>query len=343
MRADRLLSILMLLQARGPRKLTAQALARELEVSERTIYRDIDALSVAGVPIYGEAGPAGGYALLDSYRTTLTGLTDGELRALFMLSIPDALVDLGLSQPLRSALLKLSAALPAARRGDEQHVRQRFYLDSAWWRPGEEPVPHLSTIQQAVWQDRRVWLDYRIEPLGIDITQMVDSIALVAKAGVWYVVCAIQGTLRVYRLATLSGVRLTEEGFQRPADFDLQTFWRDWCAEQEQSRSRFAVTLRVAPHFAPELVRRIGEQARRGLASGSIDAGGWTIVSLHFESLEAARERILSFGGGVEVLEPPALRWSVQDLAAQIVALYAQDDETWPAGQRRIDQTTDAD
>jgi predicted DNA-binding transcriptional regulator YafY len=176
-----------------------------MEVSERTIYRDIDALSSAGVPIYGEPGPAGGYALLDSYRTTLTGLTDGELRALFMLSIPDALADLGLSQPLRSVLLKLSAALPVARRGEQDLVRQRFFLDSAWWRQGEEPVPHLLMLQQAVWQDRRVWLAYR--------------------------------------------------------------------------------------------------------------------------SLEAARERILSFGNGVEVVEPLALRWSVQDLAVQILAVYGRPDQ----------------
>jgi predicted DNA-binding transcriptional regulator YafY len=322
MRADRLLSILLLLQARGPRKLTAQALARELEVSERTIYRDIDALSTAGVPVYGEAGPAGGYALLDSYRTTLTGLTGDETRALFMLSIPDALSELGVGQQLRSALLKLSAALPDARRGDEERVRQRFYLDSAWWRQGEEPVPHLSTIQQAVWQDRRVWLDYRIEPLGIDITQQVDPYALVVKAGVWHLVAAVEVTLRVFRLAALSQVRLAAEGFQRPPDFDLEAFWRGWCSEQEQGRDRFMAVVRVAPHFAPELIRRMGEQARRSLAAGSVGAAGWTTVSLPFESLEAARERILSFGGGVEVLEPPALRWSVQDFAQQIVALY---------------------
>jgi predicted DNA-binding transcriptional regulator YafY len=322
MRADRLLAIMMLLQSRGPRKLTAQALAREMEVSERTIYRDIDALSSAGVPIYGEPGPAGGYALLDSYRTTLTGLTDGELRALFMLSIPDALADLGLSQPLRSALLKLSAALPAARRGDEERVRQRFYLDSAWWRQDEEPVPHLPTLHEAVWQDRRVWLAYRIEPLGIDITQKADPYALVAKAGVWHLVIAIQGVLRVHRLSVLTDVRLSEERFQRPAGFDLEAFWRGWCAEQEHGRDRFAVVVRVAPRFAPELVRLLGEQARSGLATGLTDSTGWVVVGLHFESLEAARERILSFGGGVEVLEPLALRWSVQDFAAQTATLY---------------------
>jgi predicted DNA-binding transcriptional regulator YafY len=322
MRADRLLSILLLLQARGPRKLTAQALARELEVSERTIYRDIDALSAAGVPVYGEAGPAGGYALLDSYRTTLTGLTGDETRALFMLSIPDALAELGLSQQLRSALLKLSAALPAARRDDEVQVRRRFYLDSAWWRQGEEPVAHLPALHEAVWQDRCVWLSYRIEPLGIDITQMVDPYALVVKAGVWHLVAAVQGALRVYPLAMLSEARLAEGHFQRPADFDLEAFWRAWCSDQEQGRASFMATVRVAPHFISELTRRLGEQARRAVAAGAAGGDGWIIATLPFESLEAARERILSFGGGVEVLEPPALRWSVQDFAAQIVALY---------------------
>lgn len=322
MRADRLLSILLLLQARGPRKLTAAQLAAELEVSERTIYRDIDALSAAGVPVYGEAGPAGGYALLDSYRTTLTGLTGDEARALFMLSIPDALAELGVSQQLRSALLKLSAALPAAHRNDEAQVRQRFFLDSAWWRQGVEPVAHLPALHEAVWQDRRVRLSYRIEPPGIDITQTVDPLALVAKAGVWHLVAAAQGALRVFPLATLRAAHLAEGHFQRPADFDLEAFWRAWCREQEQGRASFTATVRVAPHFASELARRMGAQARAAVAAGRIDETGWVTVQLHFESLEAARERILSFGGGVEVLQPPSLRWSVQDFAAQTAALY---------------------
>ena len=159
MRADRLLSLLMLLQTRG--KMTAQALAQELEVSERTIYRDIDALCTSGVPIYGEAGLDGGYALLDSYRTNLTGLSEAEVRALFMLNVPAPLADLGVSRELKSALLKLTAALPAARRPHEEHVRQRFYLDSAGWQRDEEAVPHLKTIHQAVWQDRKLYLTVR--------------------------------------------------------------------------------------------------------------------------------------------------------------------------------------
>ena len=143
MRADRLLSLLMLLQARG--RMTAQELAAELEVSERTIYRDINALSASGVPVYAESGPGGGCALLDSYRTNLTGLTADEARALFMLNIPAALDQLGVTQELKAALLKLSAALPEARRRDEERIRQRIHLDSTWWFQAEEPLPHLQT------------------------------------------------------------------------------------------------------------------------------------------------------------------------------------------------------
>jgi predicted DNA-binding transcriptional regulator YafY len=141
MRADRLISLLMFLQTRG--RMTAQELAKELEVSERTVYRDIKALSTAGVPIYTMRGPGGGCALLDSYRTDLTGLTDDEVRALFMLSIPAPLAELGVSQELEAALLKLSAALPAARRYEENRVRQRILLDSIPWFHPHEPVPHL--------------------------------------------------------------------------------------------------------------------------------------------------------------------------------------------------------
>ena len=222
MRADRLLSLLMLLQARG--RLTAGKLARELEVSERTIYRDIDALSTAGVPVYGEPGPEGGYALLDSYRTNLTGLTEGEVRALFMLSIPQPLADLGVGRELGAALRKLSAALPAARRSDEQRVRQRFHLDATGWDQVEESAPHLSMVHQAVWQDRKLHLAYRIQPLAIHVEQTVDPYGLVAKAGIWHLVYGLGGAIRVLRVAALLDARLSPESCERPADFDLAAF-----------------------------------------------------------------------------------------------------------------------
>ncbi|RPH59405.1 MAG: HTH domain-containing protein, partial [Chloroflexi bacterium] len=152
MRADRLLALLMLLQTRGT--LTAQALAAELEVTERTIYRDVTALSAAGVPVYTERGPGGGIALVESYQTDLTGLRPEEAQALSMLAIPEPLVRLGVGTELKAALLKLSAAIPAAAREKQAQARQRIHLDAAWWFQPEEPTPHLPALQQAVWQDR---------------------------------------------------------------------------------------------------------------------------------------------------------------------------------------------
>ncbi len=317
MRADRLLSIMMILQARG--RVTAKALAMELEVSERTIYRDMDALSGAGVPVYSASGPDGGFALLDSFRTNLTGLTEGEVRALFMLSIPAPLADLGVSQELRAALLKLSAALPAARRQDETWVRQRFHLDATGWEQAEEQVPHLSTIHQAVWTDRRLAVVYRPIP-PITLERVVDPYGLVAKAGVWYLVCARNGVLQVFKVAELANVRLTEESFVRPAGFDLAAFWADWCAEYATLRRQFTAVVRVSPGFVAELPRYFGSAVGHEIAPAGDQ--GWVTLALSFASFAAARERLLGFGGGVEVLEPRALRRSVQDFAAQIVALY---------------------
>jgi predicted DNA-binding transcriptional regulator YafY len=322
MRADRLLSLLMLLQARG--RMTAPKLARELEVSERTIYRDIDALSAAGAPVYGEAGPGGGFALLDSYRTDLTGLTEGEVRALFMLSIPQPLADLGVGPELAAALRKLAAALPGSRRADEERVRQRFHLDAAAADQVEEAAPHLATVHRAVWEDRRLRLAYRVGPLAVHIEQTVDPFGLAAQAGVWHLVYAVKGALRVQRVASLLDARLTDETFARPADFDLAAFWRGWRAAQDVSRASYVITVRVAPHFVAELPSYFGDGVRQQItAAGPPDAEGWLTLELAFESLEAARARILGFGRAVEALAPYALRRSIQDYAEQIVALYA--------------------
>lgn len=322
MRADRLLAILMLLQARG--RMTARDLAGELEVSERTIYRDVDALSAAGVPVYGEAGPEGGYQLIDDYRTSLTGLTDGELRALFMVGIPESLARLGVSQELRSALLKLSAALPASRRDDEARVRQRIHLDPAWWPQDDQPAPHLRSIYEAVWHDRRLRVAFRVGPLAIPLEQMVDPYGLVAKAGAWYLVYATSGSVRAQLVSALTSARATEQTFTRIADFDLATFWREWCADQDRRRSIYRVKARIAPRFVAELPRYFGGDIQERLArAGPADERGWIAIELVFESLDAARDRLLGFGSAVEVLEPHALRRSMLDYAEQIAGLYA--------------------
>jgi predicted DNA-binding transcriptional regulator YafY len=326
MRADRLLQIMMLLQARG--QLTAAQLARELEVSSRTVCRDMDALSAAGVPVYGIPGRAGGYALLDSYRTTLTGLTEGEVQAMFMLSIPTPLKELGVSQELRAALLKMAAALPGSHRHDEVRVRQRIHLDSAWWFQGDESVPHLHTVHKAVWQDRKIRIEW-LSRSGHEqtIEQVVDPYGLVAKASVWYVVCDIDGHIRARRVSRLLDVQTLDEGFERPADFDLAVFWQAWCTEFENSRPTYPVKARVAPQFVQELPWFFGERIRERIeGAGSPDAEGWITMELPFESLWAARNRLLDFGGAVEVLEPEPLRLNIIDYAQQILKRYQADE-----------------
>lgn len=323
MRADRLLSLLMLLQTRG--KLSARELADELAVSERTIYRDIDALCAAGVPIYAESGRHGGYGLLDSYRTRLTGLSDGELRALFMLSIPAPLADLGISQELKAALLKLSASLPASRRDAEARVRQRFHLDSTWWDQDAGPVPHLKTLHQAVWQDRRVALTYR-PPFAVEIEQRAAPYGLVAKAGAWYLVFAVSGRIRAHRVADFTAVQMIDTHFERPPDFNLAAFWEDWCAARAEDRASFRVRVRVAPEAISHLPFYLGERVKDALDEADPpDAEGCVTLTLHFEHFESARSHLLALGRAVEVLAPEPLRLSLLDYARQIAKLYEDD------------------
>lgn len=322
MRADRLLSILMLLQARG--RMTAQELAAGLEVSERTIYRDMDALSAAGVPVYAERGPGGGCSLLDSYRTTLTGLTQDEVRALFMLSIPAPLADLGLDQELKAALLKLAAALPVSRRTEEALVRQRIHLDSVGWTETREPAPHLDTLRQGVWQDHKLEITYRL-PFHAVAHWLVKPYGLVAKGTSWHLVCFRNRSWRVYQVSRVLEASLSEETFERLPGFDLAAFWKSWCDEIEENRPFYPVTVRVAPEFIPWLRYYFGEPTREEIdraRSESPDENGGIVITLPFETLEDARARILSFGRAVEVLEPAALRKSLADYATQIARLY---------------------
>ena len=317
MRADRLLSLLMLLQTRGT--LTARALAAELEVTERTIYRDVTALSASGVPVYTERGPGGGIALVEDYRTNLTGLNADEVRALFMLSIPAPLDQLGVGDELRMALLKLSAALPVSRRADESTARQKIHLDAAGWFQPEEPTPHLKTIQSALWSNRQLEITYRSD-FSADVEVLIAPYGLVAKANVWYLVGAREDHLRVLRISRIRQASLRAESFERPATFDLPGFWKTWCDEFESNRSQFPVTLRVSPTLAQIL----SENRPETLTSPpAIEPDGWQTITLTFESLEAARTRILGYGGAAEVLAPLALRLSLADFARQTLSRYA--------------------
>ncbi|MGI9061582.1 MAG: helix-turn-helix transcriptional regulator [Ktedonobacteraceae bacterium] len=228
MRADRLLALLLLLQTRG--RMTAHELAEQLEVSERTIYRDMEALSVAGIPVYAERGPGGGCSLIDGYQTQLTGLTATEVRALFLLRMASPLADLGLTKALDDALLKLSASLPASQRDDAEQVRQRIHLDSAAWNANAETMCHLHTIQEAIWQERMLVLSYR-ESHSYCCEQLVEPYGLVSKGSAWYLVGAASGENKVFHVSRVATVMLTAEHFIRPASFDLPSYWSEYCQQ----------------------------------------------------------------------------------------------------------------
>jgi len=320
MRADRLLSLLMLLQTR--KRMTAQELARELEVTERTIYRDVLSLSIAGVPVYTERGPGGGIALLEDYRTNLTGLTDEETRALFMLSIPEPLEKLGVGRELHAALLKLTAALPGRSRTVKERSRQRIYLDSVPWHQTDQPLPFLSTIQQAVWQDQRLLLKYRSE-FNAEIEVLLEPYGLVAKANVWHLVGQRESGMRVIPVEQVLEAKLTGEKFERPEDFKLDEFWKSWCTRIEAGHLAFTATIRLSPELVRQLPRERRDQVCEQLDDPeAYDAQGWVRVRMPFSSFFEARQALLSYGGAAEVLEPEQLRLSVLDYALQIVAFY---------------------
>lgn len=321
MRADRLLSLMMLLQTR--RQMTAEELANELEVSKRTIYRDIDALSVAGVPVYANGGPGGGYALLDSYRTTLTGLNEGEIQALFMLTIPSPISDLGVSQQLKAAVLKLTSTLASDPHQHADYLRQRLHLDAASWFQIDEPVPHLKVVQEAVWQDRQLVLSYRHRN-GTVSERTISPYGLVAKASIWYLVAATDHGMRVYRVSRIEAVQMSQTHFARPQDFDLAKFWTGWVTGYKASLPKYPVILRIRPDLIPVLPYILGEGVRSLVEQTQPDSEGWRVVNYTFERIEEAQAYVLGMGASVDVIAPEELRVSVMKLATDVVAHYSR-------------------
>ncbi len=311
MRADRLLAMLMLLQSRG--KLTAHDLAQELEVTERTIYRDLTALSAAGVPVYAGRGPGGGLSLLEGYRTTLTGLTPGELRALFLLSAAAPLDQLGLGADLRTALLKLSAARQPS--GEPQN---RIHLDPTGWQPIGLPSPQLALLQSALWQNQPLQIIYQAE-FGTQVEMRIEPYGLVARANHWHLVGARSGRVDAWQVAQFLSIRACPGNFTPPIHFDLAAFWQDWLNRQQLERPEYRVLARVSPTLALILSNHQPETLPTSPAN---QPNGWIELELRFDNLETARARILAYGGAIEVLSPLALRLSLADYAAQITARY---------------------
>ncbi|MEU1435385.1 YafY family protein [Streptomyces sp. NPDC005786] len=292
MRASRLVTLLLLLQTRG--RMTAQQLAEELEVSVRTVYRDVEALAAAGIPLYGAAGHAGGYRLVDGYRTRLTGLTTDEAQAAFLAALPGTAAELGLGEALAAAQLKLRAALPAELRAHAGRIQERFLLDAPGWYGDADRSPHLAPVAAAVWGRRAALLRYRRWRAPEEIERRVEPYGLVLKAGRWYVVAGGPSGIRTYRVDRILGFRPLEE-FVMPDGFDLAGYWNTYLAG-----------FRARLHTGEALVRLTPEGARRlGVAPVS---DGWAEARVPIESIDHAHGEFLRMGTDIEVLAPAELR-----------------------------------
>jgi predicted DNA-binding transcriptional regulator YafY len=308
---------MMLLQSRG--KLRAEELADELEVSVRTIYRDIDSLSASGVPVYADGGPGGGYSLLEGYRTELTGLSHEETEALLLLSLPGPLADLSISKKLKTAVLKVVSSAPPDLAQNESRMRQRLYLDPAsWFAPGEEPR-FLDELQNCVWRDRKVWMEYS-DKKNAASGREVCPYALVAKAAIWYLVADTEKGMRVFRVSRICSVRPLDTYFRRAENFSLREFWEEWSGKFIESLHGYHAVMRVATE---------GEDVVSGLWAGvegslqeAAAENGWKRIEVTFANENEALWQILQLGTLVRVESPKTLRDAVRDAALRIAALY---------------------
>jgi predicted DNA-binding transcriptional regulator YafY len=318
-RADRLLSLVLLLQARG--QATAQAIAAELEVSVRTVYRDLEALVAAGVPVLTESGPGGGCRLMEGYRFPLRGLRPDEAEALLILGVPGVLRELGLDAALDAAQRQIRVTAG----GPDLTGAALVHLDMPRWFGSQEDVPCLRDLARALRSGRRLALGYRA-PGDPDAAQarVVGPLGLVNKAGLWYLVCVHDRSgVRVFRVARITSARPLAERFERPADFDLAAFWRQWSAEFEESRPRLPVMLRASPRALAILGEVFGQAAGPALAAAlPPDEHGWRVLTLSFEHERAAAHRLAGFGDQVEVLAPPSVRAGLVATARQILGRY---------------------
>ncbi|WP_062644035.1 helix-turn-helix transcriptional regulator [Streptomyces maremycinicus] len=313
MKSSRLVSILLLLQTRG--RMTAAQLAEELEVSVRTVYRDVEALGAAGVPLYGDAGHAGGYRLLDGYRTRLTGLTADEAEALFLAGAPGPAAQLGLGQVLAAAQLKVRAALPPELRAHADRISGRFHLDAPGWYTdaGTDGTRYLAAVADAVWNSRTLRIGYRRWREPTDVERRIEPYGLVLKAGRWYVVAG-PGP-RTFRVDQILRLTACDEVFTRPDGFDLAAHWTAYQQgfHERLYRDRVEAVVRLAPGVT---------LARAVRLDGPAGADGWTVARIPIESVEHAHAEFLRLGADIEVLGPPELRERIARTVTELAAVY---------------------
>lgn len=309
--------MLLLLQSHG--QVTAAELARRLEVSTRTVYRDAEALSAAGVPVYTERGRSGGIALLPGYRTDVTGLTRDEAQALFVLTTGGAQADLGLAAPLRSAIAKVMRAVPGPFREAATVASQRILVDPERWMRGAETAQALRAVQECVFADERMRLGYRSSGQASARVRTVDPYGLVCKAGVWYLVADSDGEPRLFRVSRVTSAAPAGDPVRRRAGVDLAGLWKQLRQQVEERPGHVPVTVRVRPSRLDMLLRICAPDV---VSVAPATGDNWVRVDMRFPVAIAARI-LLSFGTGVEVLSPADVRADLRATAAEIAASYA--------------------
>lgn len=319
MRADRLLSIVLLLQAHH--QMTSRDLASRLEVSERTIHRDMEALSGAGIPVTAARGLGGGWSLLGDYRTSLTGLTETELQTLFVSPPAKLLADLKLDKAADGALLKLLASAPVALRKSAERARQRIHVDVAGWSRREEAVPFLPVLQEAIWLERRLTFTYE-RGVGCEhVERTIDPFGLVAKGSVWYLVGSVGGKVLTYRVSRISHVEVLDEHATIPDDFNLSDYWQHSSSLFKTTAPRYVGTFWASPDVVPRLP--FAGRFARVTEIEEFDSRGWRKVLIGFDVEEMACEYAVSFGPSLEVIEPQTLREKVIAMTRETLKFYS--------------------
>jgi predicted DNA-binding transcriptional regulator YafY len=320
MQSSRLLSILLRLQSQG--QVSARALAEALEVSVRTIYRDIDALSAAGVPVYALPGRQGGLRLRDGYRTELTGLDAPEAEALFLAGAPQAAAQLGLGDALERTRLKLLAALPASAQREARRVAERFHLDPVGWFQGPDEQQLLPALAVAVWSGRG--LQMRYERWQGEVDRQVAPLGLVLKAGLWYLVAAVDGQPRTYRVSSIRALQITEPVPAPRVPFDLPGYWRQFTQDYEARMQSGQAQVRANADGLRALARlsHATAQAVASASQAAADSAGWRTLTMPMESVAAASAELLRLAPDVQALGPPALLQALQAAVQGLQALY---------------------
>ena len=326
MRASRLLSIQMLLQTRG--RMSATQLAAELDVSPRTVLRDIDQLSAAGVPVWADRGRDGGFQLREGWRTQLTGLTDKEAQALFLAGLPSAATELGLGHESASAQLKMLASLPSALQHDALRVSERLHVDTLDWFRGDTAPEHLQSVADAVWNQRTITMRY--ESWSGEREHSIKPLGLVLKAGVWYMVAQSMSPdapgPRTYRLSNILSLTVQDKVFKRPKRFDLPQFWQAATKRFETDIYTATATVRLTAR-GMKLLKQTSPAIHQALVNTAVldtRDPNWSRAEIPIESTSHATNQLLALGVDVEVLAPAELRASVAGVVRELGAMYRE-------------------